>query len=115
MSNKTDLGAVQIRNEVIGTIASLAAQEVEGVAGIWRPLLRRFSSRNTGVQVEMRDQDIRLWLDLVAHYGADLPTMAARVQDHVREMVDRMTHLNVVEVNVSIHHVKAKRTGGGAG
>lgn len=113
MANKTDLGAVQIKNEVIGTIASLAAQEVHGVAGIWRPFPQRFFLRNSGVQMEIREQDVRIWLSLIAQYGADLPVVAALVQDHVREMIDRMTHLNAVEVNVSIHHVKMKHRGGG--
>ena len=115
MAHKTDLGTVLIRNEVVGTIASLAAQEVGGVAGIWRSFPQKMLPGNSGIQVEMNDQDVRLSLSLIVHYGVDLPVVATMVQDHVREMIDKMTHLNAVEVNVSIHHVKKMRRTGGAG
>ncbi|MBI3318065.1 MAG: Asp23/Gls24 family envelope stress response protein [Candidatus Omnitrophica bacterium] len=107
MSSKTDLGTVQIRNEVIGTIASLAAQEVEGVVGVWRwwPPLGGWLGAS-GVRVDAQNGEVRLWLVLVVEYGVSLPQVASHVQDRVREMVERMTHLTAVEVNVSIHHVK---------
>lgn len=112
MSKKTDLGSVKIRNEVIGSIASLAAREVEGVVEVWRgswPLgwLPGFS----GVRVETRDQDVRLWLSLIVEYGANLPEVATRVQDRVQERVEQMTQLSAVEVHVSIHHVRPKAKG----
>ena len=115
MSNNTDLGTVQIRNEVIGTIAALAAQEVSGVSELWKPLPLPFWMGIPPVRVDVRDQEVRLALCLVVDYGADVPTVANQVQDHVREMIDRMTHLTAVEVNVSIHHVKRKKENGRGG
>lgn len=109
MARKTDLGSVQIRNEVIGSIASLAAEEVEGVIGVWKgPCFLRFLPGFSGVRVETQDQDVRLWLSLVVEYGVRLPEVAAQVQARVQEMVERMTQLTAVEVHVSIHHIKAK-------
>ena len=111
MSPKTDLGTVQIQNGVISTIASLAAQEVQGVIGIWRGTLPWFIwMKGSGVRLEVQDQEVRLWLALIVEYGMNLPSVAAQVQDRVREMVERMTHLTVVEVHVSIHHVRPKRS-----
>ncbi len=108
---QTDLGAVQIRNDVVATIAALAAREVEGVVGIWQePWALRLLLGNGGVRVEIRDQDVRLWVSLVAEYGVNLPSVAAQVQDRVKERVEQMTQLNPVEVQVSIHQVKARRT-----
>lgn len=113
MPGRTDLGAVQIRNDVVGTIAALAAREVEGVAGIWqgswllRPLMGATAS---GVRVEIQDQEVKVWVNLVAEYGISLPQVAAQVQDRVRDMIEQMTQLNPVEVHVSIHQVKARRS-----
>lgn len=106
MSPKTELGTIQLRNEVISTIASLAAQEVQGVVGVWRGL--PFGSRLglSGVRVGIQDQEVRLDLSLIIEYGTDIPSVAAQVQERVRERVEGMTHLSVSEVNVSIHHVK---------
>ena len=112
MANQTDLGAVQIRNDVIVSIAALAAGEVAGVVGIWQgPFLSRlFLPSRSGVRVEIQDQEVRLWLDLVAEYGVNLPQVAMDVQDRVREMVEQMTHLSAAEVHVSIHQIKPKRS-----
>jgi uncharacterized alkaline shock family protein YloU len=115
MARQTDLGTVQIRNDVIGTIAALAAQEVEGVVGIWRgplPLGNWLDSwiGRTGVKVEAQDQEVRIWLSLVVEYGVNLAQVAARVQDKVREVLERMTLLTAAEVNVRIHHVQPKRS-----
>ncbi|PIQ82102.1 MAG: Asp23/Gls24 family envelope stress response protein [Candidatus Omnitrophica bacterium CG11_big_fil_rev_8_21_14_0_20_64_10] len=109
MARRADLGTVQIRNEVIGTIAAMAAVEVEGVIEVWKggSPWSAWTGRS-GVRVETQDQDVRIWLDLVVAYGANLPETAGRVQDRVREMVERMTQLNPLEVNVSIHHVQSR-------
>jgi uncharacterized alkaline shock family protein YloU len=100
-----------IRNDVIGTIAELAAQEVMGVIGVWDGVVpwKKYVGVSP-VQVQTQDQEVRLWMSLVAEYGVNLPEVALQVQDRVREMVERSTNLTVSEVNVSIHHVKAKRS-----
>ncbi len=109
---KSEVDTIQIRNEVVGTIASLAAQEVDGVAGVpggiwpfavwgWGP----------GVRVEIQDQEARVWLSLIVEYGFNLPQVAAQVRDRVRERVERMTPLTAAEVHVRIHHIKPKRGG----
>ena len=111
MGRKTDLGSVMIRNDVIGTIASLAAQEVLGVIGVWEGVVswKRYAGASP-VRVETLDQEVRIWMSLVAEYGMNLPEVAVQVQDRVREMVERSTNLSVSEVNVSIHHVTTKRS-----
>lgn len=112
MSRRTDLGSVQIRNEVIGSIASLAAQEVKGVVGVWKgPAPLGFLPGNSGVRVEVQDEDVRLWLNLIVEYGVSLPEVAGQVQERVQEMVEQMTQLSPVEVHVSIHHIKSKSKG----
>ena len=107
---QVDLGAVQIRNDVVATIAALAAREVEGVIGVWQePWVLRPLLGNGGVRVEIREQEVRLWVNLVVEYGVNLVSVAAQVQDRVRDRVEQMTQLNPVEVHVSIHQVKARR------
>ena len=111
MARRTDLGSVQIRNEVVCTIASLAAREVEGVLGIWQgPLWLRPFAGNPGVHVEIQDQEVKLWVNLVVEYGVNLPQVAGLVQDRVREMVEQMTQLDAAEVHVGIHEVKPRRS-----
>ncbi len=110
MARRTDLGSVQIRNDVVSTIASLAAREVQGVVGIWSsPWITRLFAGDSGVKVQIREDEVRLWIGLVVEYGVNLPDVAAQVQDRVREMVEKMTQLNPVEVHVSIQEIKPRR------
>lgn len=107
-----DLGTFQIRNEVIGTIASLAAAEVPGVVGISKGFFSWLGwPQGRGVWMEVREQDLRLRVSLIVEYGVSLPTVAVQVQERVREMIERMTHLSVSEVQVRVHHIQPKRGG----
>lgn len=111
VGHRTEFGAVQIRHEVIGNIAQLAAQEVAGVAGVWKGFFPLVSWRGiSGVRVEMKDHDVRLWIRVSALYGVSIPSVASQVQDRVRDMVERMTSLTVAEVHVSVHSVQSKRS-----
>jgi uncharacterized alkaline shock family protein YloU len=111
MAQKTELGTLQIRNEVIGNIASLAAKEVEGVSSIRKGFFPFLSWCGLpSVRTEIREQEVRLWLSLVVEHGVNIPVLAASVQERVREMVERMTGLAVAEVHVKIHHVQPKRS-----
>lgn len=111
MGHRTELGTVQIRHEVIGNIAQLAAQDVAGVAGVWKDFFPWASWRGiSGVRVEMKDHDVRLWIRIRVEYGAPIPSVASQVQDRVRDVVERMTSLTVAEVHVSVHRVQLKRS-----
>jgi uncharacterized alkaline shock family protein YloU len=110
MTARTDLGTVQLQNSVVADIAANASREVPGVIGIWKaPWYMRFVPENiSGVEVEISEQEVRINLALTAEYGAHLSQLALEVQDRVREMVEQMTQMVVVEVNVSIQEVKSR-------
>ena len=112
MAHRTDLGTVLIHNDVIASIASHAALEVPGVAGLWYGRLSSLRSLflHRGVRVEIRDQDVRLWVDIIAEYGSNLPHVASQVQERIREMIEQMTSLMASEIHVHIHHVKVKKS-----
>ena len=112
MTTRTDLGVVLVENSVLKSIAANAALEVEGVVGIWtEPWYRRWMpSRVSAVEVEISDQEIRLSLALTAEFGVNLSELAVRVQDRVRDRMEQMTQLIVVEVKVSIQDIKPKRS-----
>ena len=105
------LGEVRIANEVVSTIAGLAAVEVEGVAGmsgglaggISEILGRRNLSR--GVKVEVGQHQAAVDLYIVVQYGVRIPDVAWKVQENVKRQVETMTGLEVTEVNVHVQGV----------
>jgi uncharacterized alkaline shock family protein YloU len=58
-----------------------------------------------GVKVEVGTRQAALDLDLVVEYGVPVPDVARDVRAHVIDAVERMTGLEVVEVNITIGDV----------
>jgi uncharacterized alkaline shock family protein YloU len=106
-----DLGAIQIHNGVIATIARLAATTVSGVADMAGSLvdgLAGLVSRKTierGVHVETVDNNLILDVHVALYYGEFIPKVAYEVQQAVREAVSRMTGKSVKSVNVLVQNV----------
>lgn len=102
---------IKIADEVVATIAGLAATEVPGVAsmagGIVGGLTERLGLKNLqkGVKVEVGNREAAIDIYLVVEYGARIPDVAQKVQDDVRQAVESMTGLEVVEVNVHVQGV----------
>lgn len=110
-----DLGSIRIADEVVATVAGLAAIEVEGVAsmsGGWgTDLVEKLGRKNfgKGIKVEVTDSDTRIDIFLVIEYGYPIPTVAEGVQKEVKMAVETMTGLKVKAVNVNILGVSLKR------
>lgn len=106
------LGAIRIADEVVEIIAGLAASEVEGVAGMSGGLvgdiahmLSRGKNLAKGVKVEVGEHEAAVNLFLVVEYGVSIPDVALHVQEAVKEAIQSMTGLNVIETNVHIQGV----------
>src|SRR5246127_2390813 len=112
MGEAATLGAVRVANEVIASIAALAACEVEGVAGMDEAAARHFgdwvrrqtSHRGVRVQVEA-DRSIHLEVFVTVSSEARLAEVASAVQANVVEATERMLGLEVGEVNVFVSSV----------
>ncbi|WP_199622810.1 Asp23/Gls24 family envelope stress response protein [Paenibacillus alkalitolerans] len=111
---KTDMGNIQIAPEVIEIIAGLATVEVEGVAGmsggfasgVAEMLGRKNLSK--GVKVEVGQREAAVDVSVVIEYGRRIPEVATEIQANVKNAIESMTGLGVVEVNVHIHDVLFK-------
>jgi uncharacterized alkaline shock family protein YloU len=112
MGENGALGAVRVANEVIASIAALAACEMEGVAdmdeaaahhfGDW--VRRHTAHRGVRVQVEA-DRSIHLEVFITVDSEAKLGDVAKAVQGNVVEATERMLGLEVGEVNVFVSSI----------
>lgn len=116
--SNTNNGTVTYANDVIATIAGVAATEVSGVAGmsggISSGITEMLGKKNLtkGVKVEVGTQEAAIDLNIVVEYGSELHKVAEAVQENVKKAVETMTGLQVVEVNVSILGVNVKAEDG---
>ncbi|EGT3900754.1 Asp23/Gls24 family envelope stress response protein [Clostridioides difficile] len=100
-------GQVKISNDVIATIAGLAALEVEGIettATLTDKLLK-----NNGVKIQIEEEDVNLDVMVTIKYGMSIPDTAFKVQENVKNTVETMTGLKVSQVNIHIQGINFKK------
>lgn len=109
-------GRTSIADSVVQKIASVAAREVSGVHALGGSATRALGaireripgasqSHGQGVGVEVVERQTAVDLDMVVEYGVAIPDLSSSVRRNVTSAVERMTGLEVVEVNVSVNDV----------
>jgi len=112
MALEKQLGDISIDNSVVGTIAAVAAQEVEGVVSmggkfsITDMLGRKDSDR--GVKVEIQGNRVTIDMDVKIEYGRNMYDAAHELQRKVKNNIEQLTGLVVEKVNVKINGVIMK-------
>ena len=103
-----NLGSVQIADEVVAMIASLAATEVDGVSAmggnITNELMSKVGVKNLtkGVKVEVIGSSVKVELVVLLEYGYNIPATSQKVQERVKNAIENMTGLIVTDVNIRI-------------
>ena len=101
---------VKIAGDVIATIAGLAATEVEGIASmqgnLTNELVGRLGMKNLtkGVTIEFAEDGacVHVALAVVMKYGYSIPKTCKAVQDRVKNAIENMAGLKVLNVNIKI-------------
>jgi uncharacterized alkaline shock family protein YloU len=120
MVHQLEAGSYQNADEVIQSIAGIAATEVKGVAGMSGGLADGFAelllrqNLTKGVRVEVGEKQVALDLYIIIEFGVKVPNIGYEVQDRVKRAVESMTGLEVIEVNVHIQGVEPQKDLGGA-
>jgi uncharacterized alkaline shock family protein YloU len=58
-----------------------------------------------GVGVEVGETEAAIDLDIVVEYGVSIAELGRSIQRNVKQSVERMTGLHVVEVNIAVDDV----------
>ncbi len=124
MGNETDkkvvvlaeenVGVVQIADDVVAMIASLAATEVEGVNAMAGTITNELMSKagvkklTKGVRVEVKAGSVRVDLAVTMEYGYNIPATCQKVQAKVKAAIENMTGLTCGSVNIRIAGVRVR-------
>ena len=106
--NGNEYGTIRIADDVVATIAAMAAMEIEGVVdmsgGVTSNMTGILGMKNSskGVKLETDGKDASIDLYLITRFGIRLPILANEVQRRVKSSVEEMTGLNVTAVNIHI-------------
>lgn len=96
-SNNKQNGKIIYNAGIVQNIVALAVAEVEGVIPT--------QSKREGVSLYLEKDGVYLDISVVVKYGYNVPDVAYRVQQTVKQNVENMTKYKVVEVNVHIQDV----------
>ncbi len=112
----SEKGRTSIADSVVSKIAGISAREVAGVfdlgGGTARAvgaLRERIPGSRTnlqqGVTVEVGERQTAIDVDIVAEYGVSIVDLSDGIRRNVVAAVERMTGLQVTEVNININDV----------
>jgi uncharacterized alkaline shock family protein YloU len=113
----TDDGQITVAESVVQKIAGKACREIGGVHamgtggtrafGAFRERIPGSSGPNVaqGVGVEVGEVEAAIDLDIVVDYGISIAELGRSIQRNVKQTVERMTGLRVVEVNIAVDDV----------
>lgn len=89
-------GTITVTPAALARLVVRAAEDIDGAE------VRRGRRR---LDIEVRDGDVLVRLELNARYGEVLPELARSVQEHVADALATMCGLNVEAVDVSVEEI----------
>ncbi len=109
----TSEGRTTIADSVVSKIAGIATQEISGVYALGGGTARAvgalrdrlpgsITDHSQGVSVEVGEKQTAVDLSLVAEYGVAISDLAAGIRRNVIASIERMTGLEVTEVNIEV-------------
>jgi uncharacterized alkaline shock family protein YloU len=113
-TSPADGGKVTVAHGVVQKIAGIACREISGVHAMGASTSRAFGAVREripgssgpniaqGVGVEVGETEAAIDLDIVVEYGVSIADLGRSIQRNVKQAVERMTGLTVVEVNINV-------------
>jgi uncharacterized alkaline shock family protein YloU len=110
--SRTDLGTIRIHKNVIASLSAIAAGEIEGVkrvGGDFRSGFFELIGKKSllAIRVEFdKNDEVKLEIPLVIKYGFNIPEIANKVQENVRNALEKMTNLTLKDININVQGVE---------
>ena len=110
-------GQITVADSVVQKIAGKACREIAGVHAMGTTGTRAFGAFRDripgsagpnvaqGVGVEVGETEAAVDLDIVVEFGVSITDLGRSIQRNVKQAVERMTGLRVVEVNIAVDDV----------
>ena len=109
-----EIGDIRVADQVISIVASLAAQEVNGVLCMssgFREGLNEFLGKeqvDKGVRVVFDGKIVHASVYIIIEYNYSIPEVALEVQEKVKDAIENMTGYDVETVDVHVEGVRRR-------
>ncbi|MDY4443750.1 Asp23/Gls24 family envelope stress response protein [Butyricicoccus sp.] len=107
-TSASDQGSVRISEDVIASIAAIAASETEGVGNLYSGIgtnVAEFLGKKSlakGVKVVFHGDLVEVEVSLLAQYGYNICEVSKNVQSAVRSSIQSMTGMRTSAVNINV-------------
>ncbi|MCR5517261.1 MAG: Asp23/Gls24 family envelope stress response protein [Lachnospiraceae bacterium] len=108
LNSDDKISELRIADEVIASIAAIAATDVEGVStvsgNITRDNVNKVGNKalSKGVKVVVEGNNANIDMVLMVDYGCSIPKVTSKVQEKVKSTIESMTGLNITDVNIRV-------------
>ena len=94
-SNEKEKGTVVYNVGILRNIVMLAVAEVEGT-------VPSDKNKKSGISLYIEKDGVYVDVSVAVQYGYNVPELAYRIQQSVKQSVENMTHFKVAEVDVHV-------------
>ena len=98
-SNEKEKGKVVYNVGILRNIVELAVAEVEGT-------MPSEQNRKSGISLYIEKDGVYVDVSVAVQYGYNVPELAYRIQQSVKQSVENMTRYKVAQVDVHIRDVE---------
>lgn len=112
--DNSELGEVNISDDVLAVISAMAALEVDGVVGmagnITSEIVEKLGVKKLakGVRIDVSESNVMIDVSIILRMNENIINISKKVQDKIKTTVENMTGLSVANINVNISNVLAK-------
>lgn len=112
--DNSELGEVNISDDVLAVISAMAALEVDGVVGMAGNITSEIVAKlgmkklSKGVHVDVAENNVMIDVAIILRMNENIINISKKVQDKIKTTVENMTGLEVANVNVNISNVLSK-------
>lgn len=107
-ASSQEKGSIRISEDVVASIAALAALEVDGVSslssGLGADIAELLGKKNLarGVKIQFSDDAVSIDVYIIVKFGSTVVDVAKAIQKKVSDAIESMTALRISAVNVHV-------------
>ena len=109
-------GELTFEDKVVQKIIGLALENVDGLltvdGGFFSNIAEKLVNTDNvtaGIDTEVGKKQVAVDMDIVVEYGKDIQDIYEKMKELISREVKKMTHLDVIEVNVNVVDIKSRR------
>lgn len=108
-------GELTYDDKVVQKIIGNAIEKIDGLLDVNGGFFANIADKlvntdnvTSGIKTEVGEKQVAVDMDVVIEYGRDIPEIADKVKQVIHDEVAKMTHLEVIEVNINVVDIKTE-------